>query len=245
VSIAGVDTFVRLCAILEVWEYVVGMIIAIDGIDGTGKGTQCKRLVEMLGKNCQKVTLVSFPIYDSFYGKMVSEYLNGSFGALYAINPKLTALLYAMDRKLFFEMRPYDPAETLIFDRYVLSNLAHQGAKIADEPQRLAFFEWVKELEFTVNGIPRPDVSFVLDMEPQNSQSNVAKKNKRDYTDHTFDLHESDSAYLATTQDLFLQLAEQENAQIIKCDKDGSLKNEDEIFKEIVSVLSKKGVPIV
>jgi dTMP kinase len=215
------------------------MIISIDGIDGTGKGTQCKRLAEKLRGICEKVTLVSFPVYDSFYGKMVSEYLNGSYGALYAINPKLTALLYAMDRKLFFSMRPYDPTETLIFDRYVLSNLAHQGAKIADAPQRLAFFEWVRELEFTVNAIPRPDISFVLDMEPQNSQSNVAKKSKRDYTDRTFDLHESDSNYLAATRGLFLQLAEQEGAHIIKCDKDGSLKKEGIILEEILAIVSE------
>jgi hypothetical protein len=82
-------------------------------------------------------------------------------------------------------------------------------------------------------------------MEPRNSQSNVAKKSKRDYTDRTFDLHESDSGYLADTRGLFLQLAEQEGAHIIKCDKNGSLKNEDEILEEIVSVLSKKEVPIV
>jgi dTMP kinase len=221
------------------------VIIAIDGIDGTGKGTQCKRLAEKLKENHQKVTLISFPIYDSFYGKMVSEYLNGSYGSLYAINPKLTAMLYAMDRKLFFENRPYSLSETLIFDRYVLSNLAHQGAKLADAEQRSAFFDWVKEMEFTVNAVPRPDVSFVLDMEPQHSQSNVAKKSKRNYTDRTFDLHESDSGYLATTRGLFLQLAEQDGAHIIKCDREGSLKNEDEIFGEIVSVVSKKEVPSI
>jgi dTMP kinase len=226
------------------------MIIAIDGIDGTGKGTQCRRLAERLRGNGQNVSLISFPIYDSFFGKMVSEYLNGAYGSLYAINPKLTAMLYAMDRKLFFERRPYSPdssEEILIFDRYVLSNLAHQGAKIADAEQRQAFFDWVEELEFTVNGIPRPDVSFVLDMDTQNSRSNVAKKSKRDYTDRTFDLHESDSGYLAATRGLFLQLAAQEGAHIIKCDtaadrlgQNGSLKNEDEILDEILLVLSKK-----
>jgi dTMP kinase len=217
------------------------MIIAIDGIDGTGKGTQCKRLAEKLKENHQKVMLVSFPIYESFYGKMVSEYLNGSYGSLYAINPKLTALLYAMDRKLFFTNRPYSPdlpGEILIFDRYVLSNLAHQGAKFADAPQRAAFFDWVEELEFTVNAIPRPDISFVLDMDSENSQSNVAKKNKRDYTDRTFDIHESDSAYLADTRGLFLQLAERMDARIIECDRAGNLKNEDEIFGEIFAALS-------
>jgi hypothetical protein len=79
-------------------------------------------------------------------------------------------------------------------------------------------------------------------MDTQNSQSNVAKKSKRDYTDRTFDLHENDSDYLAATRSLFLQLAAQENAHIIKCDRGGSLKNEDEIFGEIVSVLVEKRV---
>ncbi|MDR0554522.1 MAG: hypothetical protein LBG76_06980 [Treponema sp.] len=213
------------------------MIIAVDGIDGTGKGTQCGLLRAALEGKGKQVRIASFPCYASFFGEMISEYLNGAYGSLYAVNPKLIALLFAMDRKDFFEK--YEPSQDnmLILDRYVLSNMAHQGVKLP-APERSLFFEWLKNLEYGVNRIPYPDISLVLDMDAALSVKNVAKKERRSYTSQTYDLHEKDAAYLQDTRALFLELAGRENAALIRCDDgNGNLKKEETIASEIAETV--------
>lgn len=212
------------------------MIIAVDGIDGSGKGTQCRLLREALEKAGKRVRGVSFPVYESFFGKMIAGYLNGDYGSLYSLNPKMVSLLFAMDRKYFFEKTTVSPSEILIFDRYVLSNMAHQGVKV-ETSRRNEFFDWLKILEYQVNRIPHPDISIILDMEPANSMRNIAKKQRRTYTDLTFDLHESNAEYLKNTRDLFLGLAETENAEVIRCDSGGLLKPESAIASEIEKIV--------
>jgi len=210
------------------------MIIAIDGIDGTGKGTQSKILQEYLTEKGFKAEVVSFPIYSSFFGKMVSEYLNGAYGSLYSINPKLASLLFAQDRQYYFQTRSISTDEVIILDRYVNSNIAHHASKL-DEKDRKVLIDWIIELEYSVNKIPKPDISFILDLQVENSVKNVAMKKKREYTESTHDLHESDAEYLAETRKVFFLLAKQPNTHLIECDVNGVLRNQDDIAKEINS----------
>lgn len=212
------------------------MMIAIDGIDGTGKGTQAKMLEEYLIKKGFKAEVISFPIYSSFFGKMVSEYLNGVYGSLYSVNPKLSSLLYAQDRHYFFQKKLISANEILIFDRYVNSNIAHHSSKIKEEDRKL-FIEWIIELEYNINNIPKPDISFILDVEVDNSIKNVAKKKKREYTEATHDLHESNMEYLKETRKVFLSLVNGNDTYLIKCDNNGILKDQNDIAKEISSYI--------
>ena len=208
------------------------MMIAIDGIDGTGKGIQSRMLEEYLTKKGFKAKVVSFPIYNSFFGKMISEYLNGVYGSLYSINPKLASLLYAQDRQYFFQTELISTNEILIFDRYVNSNIAHHSSKLNEKDRKL-FFDWIIELEYNTNNIPKPDISFILDVEVDNSIKNVAKKKKREYTEATHDLHESNIEYLKETRKVFLSLVNVNNTYLIKCDSSGVLRDQNDIAKEI------------
>ena len=210
------------------------MIIAIDGIDGTGKGTQSRILKEYLIKKGFKARIVSFPIYNSFFGMMISEYLNGIYGSLYSINPKLASLLYAQDRQHYFQTESISADEIIIFDRYVNSNIAHHSSKI-NENDRRALIDWILELEYSINKIPKPNISFIFDLEVNNSIENVAKKNKRGYTESTHDLHESNAEYLLETRKAFLSLANGFDTHLIKCDINGVMKNENDIASEINS----------
>ena len=215
------------------------MIIAIDGIDGAGKGTQAKKLQKYFLFKDLPCKLISFPIYDSIFGKMISEYLNGEYGSLYSVNPKLPSLLYAQDRNLFFSNFAYKPDEILIIDRYVNSNLAHQGSKLHSEKRR-QIMNWILELEYKVNKIPRPDVSFILDLEIENSIKNVTKKKKRSYTELTHDLHESNYDYLKESRNVFLSLANNDKTHLIKCDLHGELRKQENILNEIISIIKKE-----
>src|SRR6202046_3998849 len=110
-----------------------GTLIAIEGIDGAGKRTQ----TELLGRALQARGIphihFSFPRYNSFFGKLVARFLNGEFGSLEAVDPHFSALLYAGNR---LEAKPAMEAalsagKALLADRYVASNLAHQGSRVA------------------------------------------------------------------------------------------------------------------
>ncbi|HJX96895.1 MAG TPA: hypothetical protein VJ324_14820, partial [Candidatus Acidoferrum sp.] len=70
-----------------------GKLIAIEGIDGSGKRTQVDLLEKALVANRHAVYSTGFPQYDSWFGKMVGQFLNGDFGALETVDPHFSALL--------------------------------------------------------------------------------------------------------------------------------------------------------
>ena len=75
------------------------MLIAIEGIDGSGKGTQAKLLLDRLLAANVSAALVSFPRYSlTHFGRTIGRFLNGEFGALNDVDPHLAATLYASDR---------------------------------------------------------------------------------------------------------------------------------------------------
>src|SRR6202045_2729008 len=104
-----------------------GKLIAIEGIDGSGKRTQVGLLEKALTAKGHAIYSTGFPQYDSWFGKMVGQFLNGDFGALETVDPHFSALLYAGDR---FEAKQelssaLDQGQLILADRYIASNLAH------------------------------------------------------------------------------------------------------------------------
>ena len=73
-----------------------GKLIAIEGIDGSGKGTQLELLQKSLRARGVAVHATNFPHYQSWFGTMVGQFLNGKFGALESVDPHFAALLYAV-----------------------------------------------------------------------------------------------------------------------------------------------------
>ena len=76
----------------------LGRLIAFEGIDGSGKRTQVELLANTLRAQGHSVYSTGFPQYESWFGRMVGQFLNGDFGPLEAVDPHFTALLYAGDR---------------------------------------------------------------------------------------------------------------------------------------------------
>ena len=123
-----------------------GMLILIEGTDCSGKETQSKLLVERLNNEGIKTIYLTNPHYDTPTGKIVGgpylgkEEICKSFFAEGAVNvdPKVAALYYGADRlynKNTIEEH-LNEGYVIIQDRYVESNMAHQGGKINDAKKK-------------------------------------------------------------------------------------------------------------
>ena len=206
----------------------LGLFVVIEGIDGSGKGTQAQRLATRLESTGKSVKLLSFPRYDdTLFGQVIGDFLNGRFGQLDEVDPYLAALLYAGDR---FESRSLvvDAVKThdiVVCDRYVPSNVAHQAAKLAGE-RCAALMRWIGRIEHDVFALPRPDLVLLLDLPVSVAQTLIAAKQPRSYTDRKADLQEADSEYLERVREVYQTLADSNSHWItVDCMKDGELQN--------------------
>jgi len=214
----------------------VAQLIAIEGIDGSGKGTQSALLVEHLRQTGHRVALLSFPRYEQTrFGAAIGDFLNGRFGELNTVHPQLAALLFAGDR---FEskdviLKAAAENEVVVFDRYVASNVAHQAAKL-DGPERSQLIRWIEAIEYEVYGVPRVGLTILLDLPAAAAQRLIAEKARRSYTDKTADLHEEDAGYLEQVRLVYRTLAEQNASWVrIDCTVDGTIRPADEITAQV------------
>lgn len=210
-----------------------GKIIVFEGIDGSGKGTQTKLLYKHYDKKGIPVKLIDFPGYDrTFFGKVVGEFLNGDFGKLNEVHPKLSAILYAGDRyEHLKDIKSYlEKGYLIILDRYVSSNIAHQTAKLKVDDRKI-LEDWIEDLEYNIFGLPRPNLTIFLDMPPEYSKELVLKKEARSYTDKKEDIHEEDKTYIEKTYEVFKTLSKKNNWVTIECvDKDIETINNEIIY---------------
>jgi dTMP kinase len=195
-----------------------GKFIALEGIDGSGKRTQMELLANELAKRGIAHVRVSFPRYESFFGAMVAQFLNGDFGPLEAVDPHFSALLYACNR---LETKPMLQGElaagkTVLADRYIGSNLAHQTARVPLE-QRENFLAWLRRLEYEVYGLPAEDLVVYLRLPAAEAQRLVGTKGARDYTKRQRDLLEADLAHLEAASEIYDRLSREPNWATIEC----------------------------
>jgi dTMP kinase len=229
-----------------------GKFIVLEGIDGSGKRTQLDMLARSLSERKVALSQVSFPRYEGFFGKLVAQFLNGDFGALHAVDPHFSALLYAGDR---FEAKRKIEADlaaghTVLADRYIGSNLAHQGARMPRE-KREQFLNWLKQLEYEIYALPVEDLVIYLRVPVADAHRLVGQKGARGYTKLDRDILESDIAHLEAATEVYEQLAKQSNWLRIDCfdATSESLRAPDAIHAEVLAaiearVLKSQGVTI-
>jgi dTMP kinase len=195
-----------------------GKLIAIEGIDGSGKRTQLDLLEKALAARGLRVYSTGFPQYDSLFGKMVGQFLNGEFGNLGSIDVHLTALLYAGDR---FEAKPrltaaLDEGKIVLVDRYIASNLAHQTARVSPD-KRNEFLAWIEHLEYTIYGLPRENLVLYLRLPAVEAQALVAKKSARSYTTAKQDILEASLKHLEEAAQMYDSLSRRASWATVEC----------------------------
>ena len=195
-----------------------GLLIAIEGIDGSGKNTQAKLLEHSLQGLGHTVYLTGFPQYESWFGTMVGKFLNGDFGPLESVDPHFTSLLYAGDR---FEAKQrlessLNAGKIVLIDRYVGSNLAHQVARAAPE-KRAEFLRWIEHLEYTIYGLPRENLILYLRVPPSQAQKLVGMKTERSYTAAKHDIQEKNLRHLEDAAEMYDMLSRSRPWATIQC----------------------------
>jgi dTMP kinase len=220
-----------------------GKLIALEGIDGSGKRTQLDLLARALETRGHAVFQISFPRYDSFFGKLVARFLNGDFGSVDQVDPHLSALLYAGDRlEAKLELKSALAAGKIVLaDRYIASNLAHQSERVPAE-QREEFFGWLKKLEYELYGLPEEDLVIYLRVPATEAHRLVGLKPARSYTTRRHDILEVNIGHLEQTAITYERLATESNWIRIDCTDpvSGGLYSPEEIHGAVLGAVESR-----
>ncbi len=131
---------------------MIGVLVNLEGIDGCGKSTQSKLLLEKLEGKGEKVIILKEPTKRP-HGQKLWDVLHGKRKAF---NEEILEL-FVLDRKQHVEEKiqpALDDGTVVLMDRYYYSSMAYQVAGGID----------VEEIREKHVFAPRPDVVLIFDL---------------------------------------------------------------------------------
>jgi dTMP kinase len=194
-----------------------GKLIAIDGIDQSGKRTQTQILSRKINDFGYRVSTWNFPDYTTPLGRELRTYLTRrkrfDFHALH--------MLYAANKweKAASMSREINRGRIMIINRYTPSNLAYGVAH--GLPLR-----WLESLE---SALPKPDLVLILDVSPRTSF-----KRKRQLRD----VHEDDLSYLNKVRIIYLRLAKKYRWTVVNGEREPRAVSL-ELWRAVMRILRK------
>lgn len=221
----------------------MGILIAIDGVDASGKQTQTELLKKRLEADGVSLKCVSFPAYDNDSSVLVKMYLNGKFGNKPSdVNAYATSTFFAADRYATYKTdwgKDYENGTVILADRYVSSNLIHQAGKIDNPIEKDKFLSWLDDLEYNIYGLPRPDVTVFLDMPPEYGVKLMKDRVNKSTGDSQKDIHESDIDYLKKSYENAVYVSERFSWKRVSCVRDGNVRSIEDINDEIYKIIKE------
>jgi len=215
-----------------------GKLIVIEGIDGSGKSTQYKKMCDRLSGEGFEFEKISFPRYDKDSSALVRAYLGGEFGSRPDdVNAYAASTFYAVDRFASFKTdweKYYNGGGTVLMDRYTTSNACHQGGKLEGE-ERLKYFNWLYEFEFRLMGLPEPSLVIYLNTDIEVSRRQINARQSE--TGANSDIHENDFNYLQRCLDAGRCAASHYGWRVVECIRDSQMRTVDDISDEIYNIV--------
>ena len=217
------------------------MLIVIEGLDGSGKSTQVKKLRQYLGEKTGKLEYIHFPRYDApVYGDLISRFLRGEFGSNEQVHPQLVALLFAEDRHgAASQMKSILAGGGIVLlDRYVYSNIAYQCAKLDSEAEQARLRDWIIDTEYGAFGLPVPDLNIFLDVPVGFVEQKLTSSrggSGREYLAGARDIHEADIEFQKKVRGIYLAQC-QADPKFMRIDcsgPDGKMLPPADVFKKI------------
>ena len=213
-------------------------LIVMEGLDGSGKGTQTALLAEALRSAGVPVRTITFPDYDSLSSSLVKMYLAGDFGKdPGSVNAYAASSFYAVDRFASYRtawQKDYEDGTVILADRYVTSNMVFQMGKLPREEWE-NFARWLDDFEYNKLGLPRPNAVVYCDMPIEVSQVLLAKRYNGDESKK--DIHEQNMAFLSHCRDGAMAAAGWFGWKWIHCARDGAPRPVEEIHGEILQLV--------
>lgn len=232
-----------------------GKLIVVEGCDCSGKETQTLLLEKKLNELGIKSKRLSFPMYDTPTGQIVAtcylgkeEYCDYLFKdgvrGLFSegasnVDYLTSSLYYSADRRYnsFKINELLDSGVNVILDRYLYSNLAHQGGKISDKAKRESYFKKMEMLEFDILEIPKPDKVIFLYVPYE--VASVLKKNRG----KSLDQNEACSEHLINAEKTYFELADIYGFDIINCAPNNEIRTitsiSDELYSKVELLVKK------
>lgn len=222
-------------------------LIALDGLDGSGKETQTRLLESALAEWGIPCRSVSFPTYDDQMSAAVKLYLSGKFGEdPSAVNGYAASSFYAIDRYCSYMLdwkKDYDAGTVILANRYTTANAVHQLSKLPREEYD-GFLDWLFDFEFGKLDLPKPDLVLYLCVPP--SVSDRLVKSRSDATGRATDIHENSKRHIADSYGAALYSAQKLGWAKIDCANGDTLRTREEIHAEVLSHVGKLlGLPKV
>ena len=215
-----------------------GKLIVIEGLDGSGKGTQAAELAKNLAAGGAPVRKVSFPDYASDSSALVKMYLSGQFGKdPQDVNAYAASTFYAVDRFASFKRDWggfYEGGGIVVADRYTTSNAVHQCSKLPQE-QWDAFLAWLLDFEYHLLGIPSPDLVVYLSVDPAVSQRLMTGRYQGD--ESRKDIHEGNLAYLRRSRLAAEYCSSRLDWRQIECCRGGQMRTVEAIQADILALI--------
>lgn len=215
-------------------------LIVMEGLDGSGKGTQTALLYEKLKAKTQAVRRISFPDYDSPSSALVKMYLAGEFGSNPEdVNAYAASAFYAVDRYASYQKDwrvDYEKGVLFLADRYATSNIVYQLVKLPRE-QWEEYICWMEDFEYGRLEIPRPDLVIYLDVPADVSQKLLSGRYHGDNSQK--DIHERDWEFQRRCRQCALYAAGLLEWKVVSCAREGQMRTVEEISEEILQLVTE------
>ncbi len=234
-------------------NFYPGKFIVLEGLDGSGKSTQSKLLIKRLRRDGYKVEIIDFPRHGEKSAWFVDEYLRGKYGTAEEVGPYRGSIFYACDRyDAGFKIRKWlKDGKIVIADRYLASNIGHQGGKIKNRKERKKYFDWLYHLEYEILKIPKPNYNLILKTSPALSlklahkiTDKEKKARRKAYLGRSEkrDIHEKDKKHLEDTLKSYLHAAKEfpKEFKVIDCVKNKKLLSPKLIHQKIWKIIKNK-----
>ncbi|MBU2540103.1 thymidylate kinase [Patescibacteria group bacterium] len=229
-----------------------GKFIVFEGIDGCGKATQAKLAIEYFKDKGYKVEKIDFPQHGERSSALVDDYLTGKYGSSEEVGAYVPSIFYACDRyDASFKIKKWlNEGKIVISDRYLVSNIGHQGGKIKSKKEWKKYVNWLYNLEYNIFKIPKPDCTFILKTSPEFSLKlahNITDKDKQNRrkaylgSSKKQDIHEKDRSHLKNALNSYLTAAKEfpKDFKVVECLDKSELLSPEIINQKILIFLKK------
>lgn len=215
-------------------------LIAIDGLDGSGKGTQTAILCAWLEEQGYKVKQLSFPCYGTKGAVPVETYLHGELGDdPEDTNAYAASTFFGVDRYISYRTDWINDAKSentvIVCNRYTTANAVHQLSKLPKEKWE-PFLSWLWDFEFEKLGLPKPDLVLYLALPPALSMRLVDHRAEK--TGAVKDIHELSRDHLEKSYAAAMYAAEKLGWKTVRCHLGDEIRSIDDIAKEIRATVS-------